>query len=756
MKSSYCRRVRMLILLAIFWLALTSCEQTTENTIVAASHRSTPPVAHPDPPRKDQPELVLQYAQSDRSLDVTFASRAPVFASSNEDGSIDIWDTRNWTLKRTVDTGTQVMSRNYNTKDIVLSPDGRSVAYMTGSGEVQIWATGSGKLIKRLPAPVGLPVSVKWSPDGRRIAAGSTDVVRIWDVASGKVIRTFPATGDVAFSADGKIFGAAGENNAFLFDIASGRKICSFSDKAGVSGPIAISPGGQYVATGGEDPDWDPGPLPRDEDGNEFAPSEAYYSHELKVKIWDARTGSRLRMFSGHNNLGGGTQVLQFTPDGRRLFSAGDGSADLWNVSNAAHIRSFSTSGPGALSPDGRMVAVTEGSPAMFSVATGKKLIRLRAPPQPVISLAFSPDGRFLAAGDQGPGFTSLRLWGVENGRLSRAMQGPPPDLHSVGFVSSTEVFSNSLNGIYRWDPNTGKLRSKHKGPKDTSFMGLGNRWALLTPDGRKIVAESGEVFDKSFVVCDLETGKLITTIAAARAGSLGSAAFSPNGRYFAVHAWLGPGSNSVRIWDIDTGRKLSELDDIGEGAVILVFSPDGKTIAGSLPSPVHMPEGKRVTDNKIVIWDTKSGMTKQRLILGKKPARVLTFSPDGRTLAAGIGAYIHLHNAESLHDTGSMCAGKSPVSALAFSTDGRFVAAGHEDGRVRLWKTEPRRLLITMLGFSPADGQNVSQDWIAYTPDGRYDWSPGAASLLKWRYKGKMYPAEAFSRQLQRITTVW
>ena len=376
------------MLFAVWRVALTNREPTAKHAVVAASRQSKRPIADPGPSR-DQPELVLQYSQTDRPLDVAFAACAPVFASSNEDGRIDIWDTRDWTLERTIDTGAKVMSRNYNTKGIALSPDGKLAAYLTDSGEVQVWNTGSGTLVKKLPHPVGLPVSVKWSPDGRRIAAGSTDVVRVWDVASGRLIRSFPATGDVAFSRGGRILGAAGESDAFLFDIASGRKIRSFHDKAGVSGPIAISPDGRYVATGGEDPNWNPGPMPRDEEGHEYAPSEAFYSHERKVKIWDARTGRRIGMLPGHNNLGGGTQVLQFTPDGRRLFSGGEGYAVLWSVSAGTRVRRFDTQGASALSPDGKMVAVAGGPLAVFSVATGKNLIRLQGPPLPVRSLAF-------------------------------------------------------------------------------------------------------------------------------------------------------------------------------------------------------------------------------------------------------------------------------------------------------------------------------------------------------------------------------
>ncbi|OFX17208.1 MAG: hypothetical protein A2Z18_08905 [Armatimonadetes bacterium RBG_16_58_9] len=248
-----------------------------------------------------------------------------------------------------------------------------------------------------------------------------------------------------------------------------------------------------------------------------------------------------------------------------------------------------------------------------------------------------------------------------------------------------------------------------------------------------------------------MATGDIQTKISPEPGGSLGDASFSPDGRCFAIRTDMKPRSPTIEIWDIQTGRRGSEIRDIGNGQVLLFFSPDDKTIAGSLPSPVQMPEGKLVTDNKIVLWDTGSGSVKRQLILGKEPARVLAFAPDGRILAAGIGSDVRLYNAESLRDTGSLSEGKSPVIALAFSADGSRVAAGYEDGRVRLWDVSGRKLLITMLGFKSIESQKVSQDWLAYTPEGRYDWSPGAARLIGWRFKGKLYPANVFASQLQR-----
>lgn len=200
-------------LLVILCAALVICEQRAQGVAVAASRSS--PAVRPALPVGNQPELVLQYSHSDRVYDVSFASRAPVFATNGfpadpMNGSIDIWDTRNWTLQRTIDISGYETDRNYNTKAIALSPNGRTLAYATARKGVLLWDVAAGKLAKTLSGSVGLPVGVAWSPDSRMLAVGGTDAVRMWDTGSGKLLRTFPAKGDVTFSKNGRMLGIAG------------------------------------------------------------------------------------------------------------------------------------------------------------------------------------------------------------------------------------------------------------------------------------------------------------------------------------------------------------------------------------------------------------------------------------------------------------------------------------------------------------------------------------------------------------------
>jgi Tol biopolymer transport system component len=85
------------------------------------------------------------------------------------------------------------------------SPDGRTIAYITGGGDMRLLAARTGKLIRRLgygPLPGGLD----WSPDGRHLVLGGPNlrIVRA-DGESYRSLDVFDArAGDAVFSPDGR------------------------------------------------------------------------------------------------------------------------------------------------------------------------------------------------------------------------------------------------------------------------------------------------------------------------------------------------------------------------------------------------------------------------------------------------------------------------------------------------------------------------------------------------------------------------
>jgi WD40 repeat protein len=154
-------------------------------------------------------------------------------------------------------------------------------------------------------------------------------------------------------------------------------------------------------------------------------------------------------------------------------------------------------------------------------------------------------------------------------------------------------------------------------------------------------------------------------------------AAFSPDATILAINGE----TNSVRLYDVASGRALRRLGEKGEYWVSFVsalsFSADGGLLASN----------GWLTDKyvgEINIWDVKRGLLR-RTMHGVQKVSALALSPDGRLLAAGVGPNtIKLWSVadgkllRSIHPPGG---DDGEVRPLFFSPDSRVLISGHAGG---------------------------------------------------------------------------
>jgi len=109
--------------------------------------------------------------------------------------------------------------------------------------------------------------------------------------------------------------------------------------------------------------------------------------------------------------------------------------------------------------------------------------------------------------------------------------------------------------------------------------------------------------------------------------------AFSPDGRTLAC---TGVYDDKARFWDVKTGKEVFPIDErpgkereAETGTVTSVaFSPDGKTIATG-----------RI-NGAVLFWSVATGKKTHEVVTGLYGLRAMTYAPDGRTLAMGLGPY--------------------------------------------------------------------------------------------------------------------
>jgi hypothetical protein len=91
-------------------------------------------------------------------------------------------------------------------------------------------------------------------------------------------------------------------------------------------------------------------------------------------------------------------------------------------------------------------------------------------------------------------------------------------------------------------------------------------------------------------------------------------------------------------------------------------------------------------------------------------------------------------------------------IHAVALSPDGRTLAAGgrtDQRGVLQLWDANSRRWLATLLVLGWEGGK--APQWIAYSPGGYYDGSPGVERFIRWRVGGQLFPGEQYERAFRR-----
>jgi WD40 repeat protein len=293
--------------------------------------------------------------------------------------------------------------------------------------------------------------------------------------------------------------------------------------------------------------------------------------------LWDRSLLATL----GEHGVSGYTYVA-FSPKGQLIVSGGaHGAVKIWDADTGrlVHALDQGTDSPVrsvAFSPDGKWVASGSSSEdatvKIWDVGTGQLLRMLQGDKGFVLAVAFSPDGKRVASGSG----DTVKIWDTGTWQVVQSLEHPGAAVTAVAFAPDGQRI---LTGVYTtgtiriWDAGSGRvLRMLEERPESRS---LWVNSASFSPDGKRIVVainEDNNVEDL-INVWNAETGELLQTLKGGRS----NAAFSPDGTKVAA---AGIRSDSIAIWEGATGRLLRTLKGAGGAAVSVAFSPDGRRIA--------------------------------------------------------------------------------------------------------------------------------------------------------------------------------
>ncbi len=364
---------------------------------------------------------------------MAFSPDGQLLAVGTADDTIQIRRANDGALFAASPSRNQPDQVEYGIEKIIFHPRQPAIIVLYRNGMIELRDSRNTALLQRIGGHTAsfnsLAISPTFSAAHMFLAAGASDeIVRVWDLATGKHVFNFAGQADaVAFSPKGELL-ALGSNDwtvrwIRLFDGRLWGPLAGHQDKVE---SLSFFPDGKTLVSG---------------------------SSDCTLKYWDAVTGAALKSIGSESavQIGQIRQVLT-SPDGKWLVIL-DGSGASWLVENPlvegatlAPLALFNGVSSMALSPDGNLLAgVSYEKVILLNMDTRQQGANFKMSGS---RLAFSPDGRLLAVGDEKG---KIVLFNPENGQLLQTMQGHLNGILDLAFSPDGRFLaSSSADGTVR------------------------------------------------------------------------------------------------------------------------------------------------------------------------------------------------------------------------------------------------------------------------------------------------------------------
>lgn len=554
-----------------------------------------------------KPLMTIRVA-STTVVSVAFSADGKTLAARTDDGTVRFWSTVTRRETGTIRTQSDQLDRFSSSYEssLAFSRDRRFLVTGTETGVVQLWnATTRQPLGEPLTGSGDPASSAAFSPDGKILAAASGGRVRLWDVATRQPLPSLDAGGIFQFSPDGTLATLDG-NTVRLWDVATRRTTGEFNIGSGSDVfSMAFGAGGKVLATG-------------DING--------------AITLWDVATGQRL---AGSLTSPDGINSMAFSSDGSTLASGGNGFVRLWDTATDPVGVPIAVT-PGAvgvaLSPDGGTLGIAnfgqQGTMQLWSTTANRETTVRSGHRDEIGSVAFSPGGKTMAIGGNDG---TLQLWELATLRLVADLtaQASGAISYSVAFSPDGKILAAGGDGtVSVWNVAARRrIATLSAGSSSNTIDSL-----AFSPDGRLLAAAGSDgavrvwstsshrqigapLVSSGDQVAFNAGGRTLITLdgngtvrswdtashqqeSSFQAASTDAMALSPDGEILAT-----AGTDSdVHLWDVATGQQIgAALTGPTQGITSLAFSQDGRTLAAADGRDLEADDGHR----KVWVWRT-------------------------------------------------------------------------------------------------------------------------------------------------------
>lgn len=273
-----------------------------------------------------------------------------------------------------------------------------------------------------------------------------------------------------------------------------------------------------------------------------------------------------------------------------------------------------------AFSPDGNLIAAGDGNGTIYFWSTRDGQLQ-----EPAISdfaghaALFSPDGKWIAAGSG----SKVKIWDVATRRVLRTFSGHSAALRTVAFSrDGKSLVSGGMDHmVFIWDLAGNAPERRFEGHGDLVYS------VAFSSDGKRVASAS---FDQKVIIWDVATGLLVRTLGDANPNKMWAAIFSSDDAWLATAGWDG----NVTVWDTSSWQVVRLMPGNGQIVTSIAFAPDDKLIASA------------GYDSTVKVWDTITG------------------------------ALVHTYSGH----TGT-------IWDVGFSRNGKWIASASSDKTVKIWK---------------------------------------------------------------------
>ncbi len=566
------------------------------------------------------------------------------------------------------------------------------------------------------------------SPDGKNLAiSGMDNSLHCLDATTGAVRFTVPiASGSrLAFSADGRTLVSTTNAGAGEGASRSANVVVRFWD---VTSGTEKSEAQKQLQTG------ELGQHELSRDGATLIG----FADDTKLQLWNTTTAQETVTLDASAADPSITKAYMhltaLAPDGKTLVWQLGPTTMVWDLTTrklqfkhyVAHPWSFAV----ALSPNGKLLACHRGGPPhvvqLWDWKASTKLAELTGFQGHVHALAFSPDGKILAAGDE---FAKIRLWDVTTFREIATFKGHGGGINALAFAPDGQwLYSAASDGLVRrWKPTPDSDPDTIEG--DISLYPA--RIGFSADSKTMFMASNPKAAENRFEVkhWDLASRRELSHFQGAQRG-LG---VSARGELVVLgHT----GDRSAQLWDVRANRMVANLEGSPWRLGKARFSPDSRWLAVIEP-------------DRIILRDTQTGNVQRSVAL--VDANSVAFSPDSRMLVASTGsteagdAVVKVWEADTLSPLTEF---PGSARSFIFSQEGNLLALINYDA-VTIWDVRARQVRVRLkLDESTTRGREffIFSLGCAFSPDGKlfcagvdvvvHVWDTGTGERL-WTLKG-------------------